>query len=129
MELPKDKFDFATVETLNKLPVEAIAPHIPELLVWLQDTNWPISKPVANLLSKQRKELIEPIRTVLYGNDAIWKKGIISDLVCNTDSEVRLSLSDELMRIANHPTKEEKEEETDLAARDAIFLLNYNDQQ
>uniref|UniRef100_UPI00403F1FD1 DUF5071 domain-containing protein n=1 Tax=Paenibacillus sp. FSL R5-0713 TaxID=2921655 RepID=UPI00403F1FD1 len=48
--LPRDKFDFEAVSELNEFSNEELRNSIPELMQWLQDGNWPISKPVEDLL-------------------------------------------------------------------------------
>ncbi len=127
MILPKDKFDTASIEELKNLSPEEFDKLIPHLLEWLKDMNWPVAAPIAKLLSTKGKELTEPIRTILKSDDTIWKKWIISDLLCHTKPEIRISLKEEIFRITNNPTKEEIDEEVVEAARDVAFLLNYND--
>nr|WP_145331961.1 DUF5071 domain-containing protein [Paenibacillus xylanexedens] len=48
--LPKDKFDIKSVEKLAKRSNDELREILPELMEWLQDGNWPISKPVEDLL-------------------------------------------------------------------------------
>lgn len=127
MRFPKDKFDIASIRELEQLSDDDLKPLIPELLEWLQDINWPIANPVAKLLLKRGKELVEPIRSILRGSDAIWKKWIISELLVHCESDVRLGLKDEVLRILNNPTDEEIKEEVVESAKDVFILLTYND--
>jgi hypothetical protein len=66
---PHDKHDFASLE-----PIEASEPStwvhlVPELLIWLQDPNWPISGRVKEVLLLNPTAVIDPIRLVLEGDD------------------------------------------------------------
>ena len=47
--LPRGKHDFERVDLLKKVERDALRPIIPELLKWLQDTNWPISAEVGKM--------------------------------------------------------------------------------
>jgi len=127
MSLPNDKFDTASIMKLKRLSNEDLEPLIPQLLEWLQDINWPVALPVAELLSKQGKEIIEPIRGILCGKDTLWKKSIISELLVHCDSEVLLGLEDEILRILKNPTEDEIKEEVVESARDVFILLSYHD--
>ncbi|MEI2280658.1 DUF5071 domain-containing protein [Paenibacillus polysaccharolyticus] len=55
--LPKDKFDVESVEKLAKRSNDELRHILPELMEWLQDGNWPISKPVEDLLLRFGDEL------------------------------------------------------------------------
>jgi hypothetical protein len=127
MNLPKDKFDIKTATALKGMPAESLRPYISELLVWLQDMNWPVSKLIAEALVKCNDDLIEPIRLILHGNDPIWKMWVISELLCHTAPNVRISLQNEIERLVRNPTEDEKQEGVVKAARDVMFLLAYND--
>ena len=129
MRLPKDKSDIASILELECLSNDELRPLIPELLEWLRDINWPIASPIARLLSKRGEEIVEPIRSILRGSDAVWKKWVISELLVHCDSGVRIGLEDEILRILNSPTDDEINEGVIESARDAFFLLCYNDQQ
>ncbi|MDT0123938.1 DUF5071 domain-containing protein [Paenibacillus sp. RRE4] len=48
--LPKDKFNIKSVKKLAKRSNDELRDILPELMEWLQDGNWPISKPVEDLL-------------------------------------------------------------------------------
>ena len=42
--IPKDKGDYKNIEELKRLSFDEIEPIVPDLLVWLQDINWPDSQ-------------------------------------------------------------------------------------
>lgn len=117
-KLPADKFDVEAVERLSELTDDELRPLIPELLTWLQDMNWPVAGPAAELLSEQ-KELVEPFILPLLRaeqKDEIWKYQIISTLVKVWGNSASNSIKNEVMRIAASPTDTEKVEEVNEAA-------------
>ena len=127
MNLPKNKSDIATAAALKDVSAESLRPHIPELLTWLRDMNWPVSKMIAETLIKCDNDLIDPIRSILQGNDSIWKMWVISELLCHTSPNVRIALQNEIEELVHHPTENEKQEGVVEAARDVLFLLAHND--
>ncbi|MNV89047.1 hypothetical protein D3C71_1833080 [compost metagenome] len=46
--LPRHKHDFERVDVLKNSDKSIIIALIPQLLIWLQDTNWPISRDIAS---------------------------------------------------------------------------------
>jgi len=42
--IPKSKGDVQAVKHLQALAFDSIRADVPELLIWLQDINWPIAK-------------------------------------------------------------------------------------
>lgn len=48
--VPDHKFDFDAVESLVDAAPEAVWALVNELLVWLQDPNWPVFKPLVELM-------------------------------------------------------------------------------
>ena len=75
---------------LAAIPPDALVPHIPELLTWLQDINWPIARPVAAALSRCGIALVEPVRSILLSDDDIWKTWILGFLR-DVSPDVRLA--------------------------------------
>lgn len=126
MQLPIDKADVATADFLASLPPEAIRPHIPALLEWLQDMNWPVARPIAAVLAKCGLDLVEPIRAILQGDDSVWKYWMAS-LLCDVEPNVRIALEDDIIRICEHPTAAEIVDEVHLAMRDVFLLMAYGD--
>lgn len=119
--LPKDKHDFDSVNQLKLLDKDALRPIIPDLLVWLQDTNWPISSEIGEILLQFNAELIPYIQDVLKTDDDIWKYYVLSELVSRLSKEdVKSGLLDELNRLANNPSMGEQDEEVDLIAKEML---------
>ncbi|WP_413407868.1 DUF5071 domain-containing protein [Paenibacillus amylolyticus] len=71
--LPRDKHDFEAVRKLNQFSDVELKVIIPELMEWLQDGNWPISKPVENLLLRLGEDLVPHIKDVLQTQDSTWE--------------------------------------------------------
>jgi len=56
--IPKHKDDQEVIENLRKLSFEEIKPIIPDLLEWLQDMNWPIARPVTEILKPFSEQIV-----------------------------------------------------------------------
>lgn len=124
--IPKDKHDVSGIGKLMLLSDEEIEGVVSGLLNWIQDMNWPVAKYVIKVLGVHKnvveKHLLKALK--VEQKDAEWKKNIIRELLY----EWSLYPSDELVleeirRIANNPTNEEKEELVDEAAR--TYLEDY----
>ncbi len=127
MQLPRDKQDIAAALALQAVPVDELGPHIPVLLEWLRDMNWPVARPVAAALARCGIQLVAPLRAALSSTDDIWKYWIVSHLLLEVDGHVRHSVADLIVRIRNAPTAGEITEEVHLAAGDVLILLGLND--
>jgi hypothetical protein len=126
MRLPADKGDIEVAAALGALSPQSLTPHIPELLTWLQDDNWPVARPVAAALARCGPELVEPMRRVLSGTDAVWKYWVAMFLQ-DVSPEVRAALTDDIIRVLNSPTPDEESEGVVPVMRDVFFMMNYVD--
>ncbi|MBZ4034348.1 DUF5071 domain-containing protein [Flavobacterium sp. 17A] len=115
--IPKDKFDFETVEKLKSYTFDEIEPIIPDLLEWLQDINWPISTSVKELLIPFTEKISSEIIKILQGKDEIWKYWILQFFGKTIKNKLVL---DEIKRITKNPTKAEIEEEVYEIAHEII---------
>jgi len=115
--IPKDKHDTAAIERAGSIGFPMINPILSDLLEWVQDSNWQVADGTASLLSRAGPEILPHIRKVLNSEDEIWKFWTIELVVRNLKPEYLTALQDELVRLANDPTYEEKLEEVDVAAR------------
>lgn len=111
--IPSDKYDVQACKQLELTPPDEVLPFISDLLVWLQDYNWPVAPFVKQKLIQFDKELINPLKVILSGDDVIWKYFILTQLIPEVKSNVLNSLQPELKRIAYSPSEEEKSEEID----------------
>ncbi|NKQ73418.1 hypothetical protein C3Y89_24255 [Rhizobium sp. UPM1132] len=50
MRLPANKFDLDAVYELEAAGYPAIAPLLDDLVAWTADGNWPVARPIADLL-------------------------------------------------------------------------------
>lgn len=116
--IPQHKDDQKVIEELKKLSFEEIKPIIPDLLEWLQDMNWPIAEPIAEVLKPFSDRIVTEIIKILTTNDGLWKWGVIISLARTTTNPMLLS---EIERMAKSPTRDEIEEELDI---EAIAILN-----
>lgn len=123
--IPKDKFD---IETANKLPnytYEELKPIIPELLTWIQDMNWPVSKPVANYLQTLTEHLSNDIIEILQGTDDIWKYWTLHVFGLWNLKPLNELVRKEIERIAITPTESERTEEVDQIANELLGEQKY----
>lgn len=116
--IPKHKDDQKVIEGLKWLSFEEIKPIIPNLLEWLQDINWPIARPIAEILKPFSDNIVPEIIKILSTNDGLWKWGTLTTLARTTTNPMLLT---EIERIAKFPTRDEIEEELDI---EAIAILN-----
>lgn len=115
--IPKDKFDFETVDRLKSCSYDQIESFIPELLEWLQDMNWPISQPIAEYLLPFSEKIAPEILKILQGKDEIWKYWILVTFGKITKDKLVL---EEINRIAKNPTQEETDNEVSEIANEII---------
>ncbi|MCS6821071.1 MAG: DUF5071 domain-containing protein [Microscillaceae bacterium] len=116
--IPKHKDDQLVIEQLKKLSFSEIKPIIPELLEWLQDLNWPIACPIAEVLRPFRDNIVPELINVLRTNDGVWKLAVLTTLLRTTKNQTLLK---EVERIAKFPTSDEIEEKVN---EEAIAILN-----
>jgi hypothetical protein len=113
--IPEHKFDTEKVELLNDLTFEEIEPIIRKLLEWLQDGNWPVSRPLGEYLKTLPAEKLGPyLLEILNGNDYEWSYFLIAILGNKVQYQPFI---DKIYRIANHPTEIEKRSELDEIAK------------
>lgn len=110
---PRDKFDLAAVAALGGADANTLRPLLPELLEWLQDANWPVARPLAELLRPHQQAFDRELAAILRGDDEEWKQTLFS---CLLDHRAAAVLH-EAELIARCPTGGECEAGTDAAAR------------
>ena len=110
--VPSDKFDIAAVQRLEALSDDELRSVIPDLLTWLQDSNWPVADPLADFLTKHR-ETVEPFLSPLLlaeQKDEIWTYEIINQLLKKWGNAVSDEIKKEISRIISSPTQGEVSE-------------------
>ena len=115
--IPKDKGDTETAEKLKNYSYTQLKPIIPELLEWLQDGNWPVSKPVAEYLETICEDISSEILDVFETSDLEWKYYII--LIFGPITKDK-SIRNIIMRIATNPTEKEIDAELCEVANEII---------
>lgn len=118
--VPAHKSDFEACRNLAVAPAREVQAHLPALLEWLQDANWPVAPLVVECLKGQGLSLVEPVRAVLRGEDEVWKYWVVSRLLSEVDAAVFEALVPELVRLADAPSAGEAREEVHLVTREVL---------
>jgi hypothetical protein len=122
--LPRHKSDGEWARAIIALGYPAVAPVLPELLEWLQDGNWPVSHGIGAFLASVGEPVVPHIRRVFAGDDGIWKYWCIERLVRAFPRPVAELLLPELQQLACHPSAQDRSEEVDERAREALAWLD-----
>lgn len=121
--IPKDKGDTETAEKLKNYSYEELKSIVPDLLVWLQDGNWPISKTVSEYLQSICENISNEIFEVFKTTDMEWKYYMILRFGPLTNDEL---IRNEIIRIAKKPTDLEIESELNEIAIEIMNSRNWN---
>lgn len=122
--LPRDKFDVDAVRAIAAAGYPAIAPILDELVDWTADGNWPVARPLADYLVTLGEPLAAPVSRVLRGTDGSHKENCIRLIVSGLPAEILAELEDDLRQLAERPSEDDRREEADIAAREALSRLN-----
>lgn len=122
--IPKTKYDLEAVEALKLASKDYIIKNSSNLLMWLQDPNWEIALPLANVLSKYINDIEEPILEILASDDPQWKSCIIRDLLNNSTPITSVKIVTTLRNILNNPSLGDKMEDNDQYSKDLLSKLN-----
>jgi Domain of unknown function (DUF5071) len=109
--VPLSKFDTETAGRAVAAGWPAVEAVLPQLLEWLQDYNWPVSRVLAPFLASIGEPLVPYLRSILQGPDAIWKYWIITAVVADAPVTVVDALRPDLQRLVEKPTPQEAEAE------------------
>ena len=118
--IPKDKLDTETAEKLKQFSYEEVKLIIPNLLEWIQDMNWPVSRVVADYLITISENLTSEIIDILNGKDEMWKYWTIGVFGIYSEKPLQPEVKEIINRIANNPSLEEIENEVNLQAINAL---------
>ena len=122
--LPRDKFDVDAVRAIAAAGYPAIAPILDELVDWTADGNWPVARPLADYLVTLGEPLAAPVSRVLRSTDGSHKENCIRLVVSGLPAETLAELEDDLRQLAERPSEDDRREEADIAAREALSRLN-----
>jgi hypothetical protein len=101
----------------------AVEPILRDLLEWIQDCNWPVSRPIGDFLATLPMPMAPLIWEVLRGKDDTWKYWCIARLISAMPPDVAEQFRPELARLAERPTPTERSEELNEVAKDALDSL------
>lgn len=117
--VPRDKFDLAAANAAAEAGWPTIEPQVEQLLLWIQDANWPVARILAPALAVVGAPLAPYVRHILVGEDETWKYHVIGAVVAQSP-ELVFALRPVLGRIANLPTPSERAEGVCQIARAAL---------
>ena len=118
--IPQNKSDIKAVERLNSLPFDSARKDVPTLLEWLQDGHWDVARGIAQYLIPNINEITQDLLFILNTDDGMWKYFVICGLIGRSQDKLDPDLIKALIRIAEHPSKIEAEDDVDEAAKDII---------
>ena len=101
--LPKD---YTKVQKILELGYPAVHEHLAEIILWLQDMNWPGSSTIANFLVSIGEPVIPHVKQVLAindrGQDTGFKYNILEQVVEKWPREFVHQIESELMNLIWH---------------------------
>ena len=117
--IPQHKHDLERAQALIERGYPAVSPVLPDLFIWLQDGNWPVSHVIAPFLVSLGLIVVDEVRKILASTDDIWKYWVLF-FVIGESQELQEALHNELWRLATNPTVGEHLEDVDEIAREII---------
>ncbi|TKJ83398.1 DUF5071 domain-containing protein [Paenibacillus sp. CFBP13512] len=124
--IPETKFDFGAIQRLQQLEPQQLIPILPELLVWLQDINWPVAMPMSKILLTVPNEIVPHVRDVLHTDDTEWIEWCLQYIVVFLPVALIRKLEPEIRRIADSPTQWEYETESHITAQEILATLDHD---
>ncbi|WP_343625414.1 DUF5071 domain-containing protein [Flavobacterium lindanitolerans] len=118
--IPKGKEDTNFINVLKMKSISEIRDLIPQLLEWMQDMNWPQAPLIADYFSPYINEIQEELISILKSNDEIWKYWILHGLILHSEITPSQKILLEVKRVYLNASKQEKEEEVDVIAKEIL---------
>ena len=122
IDLPVDKFDIAAAERIVELGMPEIEPVLDEVLEWMADLNWPVATVLVQVFDGMGLEVVPHICEIFKSKDESWKYWMIVEVIPRLSLDAKSALREEILRIAEIPTKPEIREGLDVEARE--YLMN-----
>ncbi len=97
------------VEDIIGRDTALVQAHLTELLVWLQDLNWPGAPCVADFLAGVGRPVIPHARAILQGSDREWQYWVLIRLIDRWPQELVAEVEPELMTLAHLEIHDEVE--------------------
>lgn len=107
--IPKSKHDLETVLALKHSGTEAAIRILPQLLTWLQDINWPVAAPLADLLVEVGEPLIPHLRSILSSDDDMWIYWVLQFVVAHLPTALQQQLEPELQALVHQGERAEND--------------------
>jgi proteasome lid subunit RPN8/RPN11 len=114
------KSDVELIPLIIEAGYPAIAPMLDELVDWTADPNWPVAVPLMDYLATLGDPVIGPIQRVLRGDDSDHKYSCLAGIVFRLTPGIREQLKDDLERLAQSPTDEDRAADVDTEAREIL---------
>ena len=120
--VPKDKSDwnFDKGCDINWYGYKELKPIIPQLLIWLQECNWPVARPISEILARMMPDILEELKPILEGDDSIWKYNILNIFFIQTKSEYWRLIKETIEDLAYNPSENDAKEEVNLLAKQIL---------
>lgn len=98
--LPTHKSDLDRARAISALGYPAVEPLLPELVKWLGDRNWPVTRTLLPLFISIGAPLAPHVAPILLGNDSWWAyTTMIEVVICSPP--LAAALRPELKELAN----------------------------
>lgn len=123
--LPKSKYDVENAKMIVAQGYPAAEIVLPELLEWLKDCNWPVSRILEPFLASVGLPLAPFVRNILQTDDEMWKYWILSCIVMPS-AEIFEAVQKDVIRIASTSSGGEDEEEVRKVAWQILRHYNIN---
>ncbi|KAJ7802210.1 hypothetical protein B0H14DRAFT_2893137 [Mycena olivaceomarginata] len=123
--VPRHKCDDLAIRSLDLLvhTAEEMRLHVPGLLGWLQDPNWPPFPECLRQLERFPEIVIDPIREILRsGYDGVWEFPLLQFLQ-EVPPHLMEMAREEVERIAQRPTQSEIDSEVDVIVIECLQAM------
>lgn len=122
LSMPRDKYDIETATALVVLGWDRLESAMPQILDWVQDSNWPVASVFQPFLVDAGAKLAPYLRTILDTDDDTGKYHILASVVM-LSNDLAMALRPELERLCYCPTDGEWREEVSELAREILEEL------
>ena len=96
--LSKSTWDYQVAQ-ITHLERSTVLQHIPEMLVWLQDLNWPGAPKMAEFLLELGDKVVPHVQPILQGDDLMWQYWLLSELIGKWETEWVIEIYDVLVHL------------------------------
>jgi len=112
---------------LQYLGFEKLKDNIPDLLVFLQDMNWPAAYLISDLLGKFGEPVVPHVKLIFQtvDDDDIWFYWIIVSIISYWDKHLVFQLKNELVEIVKDPNKYDSSIEALHILKDILPQFDY----